>query len=318
MSNSPLVSVIMPVYNSEKYLSEAINSVINQNYTNWELIIVNDGSVDQSLSIAKTFESGRIKVFSQENKGQCAANNYGYRQSKGDYIKFFDSDDLLSTNILEEQVKIALVHPNTVVSAKWGRFYNDDLSTFKLNIEECWKDMLPVDWLTLSWYKGKSMMQCALFLVPRTIINKVGLWNENLSLINDLEFYTRVLLEADMVRFSTESTIYYRSGDPNSLSATNNRKAIESAFESIRLSTAYLVEKSDTQKTRLSATNVWQSFIYECYPRFRDLTLQAEKKIKQLTKPDLKFPNTPKTQLFQKLFGWKFVKRVRLCFANKK
>lgn len=313
-----LVSIIMPLFNAENYVEEAIKSVINQTYRNWELIIVNDGSTDNSLQIVEKFQNSQIKIFSQENKGQCAANNFGFYQSTGNYLKFFDADDILSENMLDEQVKLLKQNPNDIISAKWGRFYDDNISTFSLSYEECWKTMEPIDWLCTSWYKGTSMMQCALFLIPRATLEKAGLWNENLSVINDLEFFTRVILNSNKVNFSDKSILYYRSGNPLTLSGQKTRKSMDSSFNSINLSTGYLLANSKSALAKQSVANIWQSFIYECYPRFKDLTIKAEMQIKLLTKPDLKYHNSPKALIFQKIFGWKFVKLLRHFYSQLK
>ena len=95
---NPLVSVIIPVYNVEKYLRRCLNSVIDQEYKNIEIILVNDGSTDNSLEIAISYKEKdkRIKVFSQENQGLSAARNMGLDKSHGEYITFIDSDDYVS------------------------------------------------------------------------------------------------------------------------------------------------------------------------------------------------------------------------------
>lgn len=95
---NPLVSVIIPVYNVEKYLRRCLNSVIDQEYKNIEIILVNDGSTDNSLEMAISYKEKdkRIKVFSQENQGLSAARNTGLDKSQGEYIIFIDSDDYVS------------------------------------------------------------------------------------------------------------------------------------------------------------------------------------------------------------------------------
>lgn len=96
----PKVSVIMPVYNTEKYVKEAIQSICNQTLTDFELIVINDGSTDNSLHLIKTIPDSRIRVFSQENAGQGAARNHGLRYARGEYIYFMDSDDLIPSDTL--------------------------------------------------------------------------------------------------------------------------------------------------------------------------------------------------------------------------
>ena len=311
-----LVSIIMPLYNAEKYVAEAIESVIAQTYTHWELILVNDGSTDNSLTVAKQFESDKIKILTQENNGASAARNFGYKQSQGTYIKFFDADDIINPLMLEEQVKLAYQYPESIISGKWGRFYNDDLTTFQLSPEECWQDMKPVDWICSSWKNGQSMTQPGIFLIPRSIINLSGLWNQTLTLIDDLEFFTRVILASENIKFVENGCLYYRSGVPGTLSAQKNRDAVVSAFNSIRLGTQKLLEFCSDTETTLCCANIWQSFIYEFYYTQPDLTKQAVLKIKKLGGSNLKFPCGGYTKILTNIVGWKIAKWLQEKLKN--
>ncbi|MEA4967049.1 MAG: glycosyltransferase family 2 protein [Bacteroidaceae bacterium] len=104
MIENPKVSVIIPVYNTEKYLREALDSISNQTLKEIEIITINDGSTDSSLDILNEYakKDNRIIVYSQENQGQAIARNFGIEKSKGEYIYFFDSDDILLHEALEE------------------------------------------------------------------------------------------------------------------------------------------------------------------------------------------------------------------------
>lgn len=101
--NKPLISVIVPVYNVEKYLKQCIDSIINQTYKNLEIILVNDGSKDNSGIICDEYskKDSRIKVIHQENKGASVARNRGIKESKGEYISFIDSDDFITNDMLD-------------------------------------------------------------------------------------------------------------------------------------------------------------------------------------------------------------------------
>lgn len=99
-----LISIILPVYNVQDYLKKCIESIINQTYQNFELLIINDGSTDQSLNICQSFKDERITIISQVNSGLSSARNTGIRYAKGDYICFVDSDDYVSTRYLETMV----------------------------------------------------------------------------------------------------------------------------------------------------------------------------------------------------------------------
>ena len=101
-----LVSIITPCYNGEKYISETIDSVLSQTYTDWEMIIVDDGSKDGSADIVLKYmaKDGRIKFLQQKNAGSAAARNNGIRSAEGQYIALLDADDVWENNFLEEQI----------------------------------------------------------------------------------------------------------------------------------------------------------------------------------------------------------------------
>ena len=100
----PKITVIIPVYNTAKYLREAIDSILNQTFKEIEVIAINDGSTDNCLDILNEYalNDNRVKVYSQENKGLSLTRNFGLDNSRGDYIYFFDSDDILLPLALEE------------------------------------------------------------------------------------------------------------------------------------------------------------------------------------------------------------------------
>jgi glycosyltransferase involved in cell wall biosynthesis len=111
MTKEPLLSVIMPVYNGEKRLSISIESVLNQDYRNIELILVNDGSKDNSRAILEYYaqQDSRVVVIHQENAGVSAARNRGVERAIGDYITFVDSDDTLEANAYKETVNMMIL-----------------------------------------------------------------------------------------------------------------------------------------------------------------------------------------------------------------
>ena len=100
MMHNPLVTIIMPAYNAERTISKAIDSVLRQDYSNIELIVVNDGSTDNTKFICSQFHDDRLKVITQDNKGLSGARNTGLEVAQGDYITFVDSDDVLAGNYL--------------------------------------------------------------------------------------------------------------------------------------------------------------------------------------------------------------------------
>jgi glycosyltransferase involved in cell wall biosynthesis len=306
----PLVSICMPCYNAGRYVAEALESVLAQTYPNVEIIVVNDGSKDDSGVVLESYRRKGIKVIEQENKGQCAAANRAFAESKGDYIKFFDADDILSPGFIEAQMKRLDGRTDAVASARWGRFYNDDLQTFQLNPEAVWRDMDPVDWLVESWINARAMMQCALWMLPRKLLEKTGLWDERLSLINDFEFFARVLCGASEVLFCKEATLYYRSGMQGSLSAEKSRKGYESQCESIWLGTSYVMEKRNDERARLACANTCQQAYYDFYPMHADLCTRMQERIDAWGGSNLQPAGGRAFQWLRRVVGWKAAKRL--------
>jgi len=313
--DTPLISICIPIYNAEKYIIETINSVINQTFQNLEIIVVNDGSTDNTLSLLEGFNDSRLKVISQSNKGQCNAANEAFKASNGEYIKFFDADDILSENFIENQLKTLKGRSDAVASAAWGRFFNNDITTFRLNPEVVWKDMKPIEWL-LGSLNGSNMMQCALWLIPRKILEKSGLWNEKLSLINDFDFFIRVLLASKEILFTSNAILYYRSGIEGSLSNSKSHEAYQSAFLSTELGVKNILSYENSNRTRRACANAFQSWCYEFYPQEKKLYYKGKSWVKKLGGSKLKYPAGGKTQFLVSILGWKLTKRL-ITFIKK-
>ena len=111
-----LVTIVIPVYNSEKYLDDCIESVVNQSYKNIEILLINDGSTDNSKKICEKWSiiDKRIKIYNKKNSGAAESRNVGIEHSKGDYITFIDSDDYIETDLIEKCVK-SIFTKNTIV-----------------------------------------------------------------------------------------------------------------------------------------------------------------------------------------------------------
>jgi glycosyltransferase involved in cell wall biosynthesis len=109
-----LVSIIIPAYNAERFISETINSVLNQTYTNWELIIINDGSTDKTLDIIQRFSANdnRISYITKNNSGVSDTRNKGIEAAKGEYIAFLDADDVWMQNNLEKKIEVLKKDPS--------------------------------------------------------------------------------------------------------------------------------------------------------------------------------------------------------------
>lgn len=310
-ADQPLVSVCIPAYNCAEYIRQTVESVTGQTYANLEIIIVDDGSADDTKNILKGLTDKNIRIYHQQNKGAAAARNLAYLQSKGEYIKFLDADDIISPEMIDSQLKLAIENPDSMISAKWGRFYNNNINTFKLTVEDCWTTLPGPQWLCTSWKNGSSVTQPGIFLLPRAVIERAGLWDEQLTLIDDLDFFTRIILNSRSVIFDPDAVLYYRSGNNGSLSNQKQQKDILSAYISINKATSNLLAIDKSEQALKACADVWQRFIYTYYLYMPGIINAAQKKLDDLGGSALEFPSGRFTKILVKLIGWKNTKRVK-------
>ncbi|MEO3404302.1 glycosyltransferase family 2 protein [Mucilaginibacter sp. CAU 1740] len=315
LKTMPLVSVCIPAYNCEKYVGEAIQSVLAQSYPNIEIVVVDDGSTDGTLNAIEAIDDKRIKSISSTNRGAAAARNLAYQNSTGEFIIFFDADDLLSIDFIAQQMSRMDGRKDAIVLSGWGRFYNDDLNTFKKE-EIPYREMGLAQWINTYWYQGNPMTAPGRSLIPRSLLNEVGTWNEELSLNDDMEFYTRLFVKASGILICDEALLYYRSG-VGGLSGYKGDKAYRSLLRSIGLSINHILQAVDNDdQIKRSCANMLQGFIYELYPRHTALMSEAQKQIDELVKPDLKFMAGGITSYMLPVFGWKLTKRIKLLLKG--
>ena len=307
----PVVSVCIPCHNAGRYLEAALESVYAQTWTRCEVILVDDGSTDDSLAIARRYEPRGLRVVTQPNRGQAAACNHALRLATGDYVKFFDADDLLSPDMIERQVLALRDKPGSVAYSEWARFYSEP-SEAEFIARPGWHDAAPADWLVEIWSDALPMMQCGQFLVPRDLLARTGGWNESLSLTNDFEFFARVVTASAGIVFTPGARLYYRSGLPGSLSRRRTARAWQSAFDSATLGTAHLLRLEDSPRTRRVAAAILQQLIYDMYPAMPSLVADLEKRIAALGGTDLPPLGGRAFQLVSRLVGWKLARRLQI------
>lgn len=262
----------MSAFNAERWLPSALDSALAQTYPHREIIVVNDGSTDGTGAVLETYaQKHDLRVITQPNRGQCAALNRGLAEARGDYVKFFDSDDILSPDFVATQVAALAGRTDRLAYGTWGRFYTDP-SEARFTPHPGWHDSdSGLDWLVETWTDTEPMYQCALFLIPRTLLLRTGGWDERLSLINDFEFFTRVILQSGGLVFTPGVRLYYRSGLPGSLSQTKSRRALESARLSTELAIRHVLAAEDSPRTRRVSANMLQAFVHTFYPDHPDL-----------------------------------------------
>src|SRR5215813_8687778 len=226
LNMKPLVSILIPAYNAEEWIADTIRSAIAQTWEPKEIIVVDDGSTDQTLAIARLFESKTIRVLAQANQGAAAARNYAYSVSKGEYIQWLDADDLLSPDKIAKQMAMMEKCQNNrlLLSSAFGLFkYRYHRAQFRPS--PLWCDLSKVEWLIRKMGQN-AYMQTATWLVSRELTQAAGPWNTQLLGDDDGEYFCRVLLQSEGVRFVPEAKVYYRASGAGSLSyiAYSDRK----------------------------------------------------------------------------------------------
>jgi len=203
--------------------------------------------------------------------------------------------------------------PDTIATCKWTRFYNDDVSTSNFYHHPDYKDFeKPIEWLLMS-FSGKGTMPLLSWLMPRKLVEKVGPWDERLSLNDDAEYHTRVVLNSSQIFYCEKSKAYYRS-NINGLSSRKDIEALISYFLVCQLCTKHLLEYETSDRINKACANLWQSFVYRCYPYSLDMARKGEMKVHEYGGSDLKLGGRNIIKVLRKLIGWKLTKKIELTY----
>ena len=297
-------------------MGEAIRSCLDQTHTKIEIIVIDDGSTDRSLEVIKSFGKN-IQWETGPNRGGNHARNRGFALSQGEYIQYLDADDILHPNKIASQVRVLTGASQTEVSScAWARFHNT-VSEARLISRRDWCDLLPIDWLLLAWGGGGTMPVHA-WLTPRQLITTAGLWNEELRILQDSEFFTRVLLKATNIRFSSDAIAFYRSGYDGTISRGGNTAALRSWHQVLDLTQARLLQAEDSSRVKRACANAYRTFMYSAYPDAPDLVRSAEATIKSLGGCDPPRKGDIRFRIACKLFGWKFTRRLQHTYRARR
>lgn len=208
---TPLVSIIIPCYNQGQYLPEALQSVLYQTYTNWECIIVNDGSTDATKEIAEQWcvKDSRFVCLQKSNGGLSSARNAGLDVCKGEYVQFLDADDILDTSKLEKS--IALINPKQLPTAVVSNFsmFEDEIAKVLLPpFCKLSQEVLNFNSILYNWdMKFSIPIHCGLF--PRFIFDNIN-FNEELKAKEDWLFWLRIAQLDVEFKFLDENLAFYR------------------------------------------------------------------------------------------------------------
>lgn len=209
---SPKISFIIPVYNAEKYLEGCLQSISNQSFVDFEILVVNDGSTDNSLEILNQYQKiePRLKIFSQENKGVSVARNVGMENAWGEYLTFVDADDVLAPDILSSLYSEIKNSFHDLVIANFKSKNGNREIDFK-NIE---KDYISKEELISDFITWKLKIRLGSFLIKNSLIKNNNLkFEERLKYAEDVHFITKALYYSSSVKIVTELMYIYLYND---------------------------------------------------------------------------------------------------------
>ncbi len=315
----PLVSILIPAYNAASWVGEAIDSAISQTWPSKEIIIVDDGSTDRTLTIANMYNSRIVKVVSQESQGAAAARNKALSLSQGDYIQWLDADDVLAPNKVSLQIAeaIKLASERILMSGPWGSFIYRQSKT-RFIPTPLWCDLSPVEWLIRKM--GQNLhMQTATWLVNRKLTDCAGPWDASLSLDDDGEYFCRVLLESTSVCFVPDARVFYRSANARSLARVDGSpEKMESLFRSTQLHVSYLCSAEDSQRVRRTCLQFLQRRMAAFAPERPDLVKELQNIAISLG-GQLKDPELGGRYVWvERLLGYGLAKRMRFIIRQVK
>ncbi|MBL1199317.1 MAG: glycosyltransferase [Nostoc sp. GBBB01] len=289
--NLPKISVIIPAYNSENTIIHTINSVLNQTFTDLELIVINDGSQDSTLDIVKQIQDPRIKVFSYSNAGGNASRNRGLKLAVGEFVSFLDADDLWTPNKLESQLKALEKNLSAKVAYSWTDYIdiNGDyvLSGKRININgDVYENLLVSNFLE----NGSNP------LIYRTALNSLGGFDESLAAAQDWDMWLRLASKFDFVCVPSVQILYRISANSVSSNLVRQEKAclqlLERAYQerpsafkqnwSISIANLYkyltckALQKPLNRKKGITAAKfLWRYFIHDS-SRFQNINFSSK------------------------------------------
>ena len=309
----PLVSILIPAYNSQQWLGDTLRSAIAQTWERKEIIVVDDGSRDQTLAVARQFESQGVNVIAQDNQGASAARNKAFSVCQGDYIQWLDADDLLAPHKITRQMEALERRPGkrVLLSGAWGRFLYRH-SRAKFIPTGLWRDLSPQDWLVCK-LADNVFMQTGAWLVSRELTEQAGIWDTSLLADDDGEYFCRVLLGTDEIRFVPDARVYYRASGSGSLSHLGrSQKKIDAQWRSYQLHINHLQSLEQSARVRTACLTYLQTSLLYFYPERPDIVEQAKELAKnlggQLEPPPLSW----KYSWINSIFGYRTAKRARL------
>jgi glycosyltransferase involved in cell wall biosynthesis len=309
----PLVSILIPAYNAQAWIADTLRSAIAQTWEPKEIIVVEDGSIDQTLAIAKKFESATVRIATQKNQGAAYARNTALSLCGGDYIQWLDADDYLAPDKIALQMAVLneIGNRRVLVSSEFGKFLHQ-WQRAEFVPSGLWENLSPTEWL-LRKMGDNLYMQTATWLVSRELTEASGPWDTRMLSDDDGEYFCRVLLNSDSTRFVPGAKVYYRGFRSNSLAYVGkSNKKRDALWISMKLHIGYLRSLEDTPRSREAALRYLQRNLINFYPERADIMKEAAEMASELG-GELRPPHLSwKYSWIKAAFGWTAAKNTAL------
>ncbi len=288
----PFVSIIIPTYNRAHLIGETLDSVLAQTYTNWECIVVDDGSTDYTEELMEFYceEDCRFQYHHRpvhKPKGANVCRNYGFELSKGEYVQWLDSDDLLSKNKLMSQIRdLKFKNQNTLATCAWSSFLNNSgQEEIKSNFPVFRSFAHMQQFLDVLAISGGFFPSHA-YLLASALVKKTGGWREDLIINQDGEFFSRIFLIVDEIVFSKNAKVFYRKNMADNISYLGNIEKAEQAIYSWKLIANNLKPKfGDNLKLVRISKKYLKLRLEEKFPEILEKHIDFFKEDKILDKP---------------------------------
>jgi glycosyltransferase involved in cell wall biosynthesis len=315
----PLVSILIPAYNAQEWIADTIRSALAQTWARKEVIVVDDGSTDETLEVAQRFASKTVRVVTQANQGAAAARNKAFALSQGGFIQWLDADDLLSPNKISAQMARAdeARDKKLLLSCGWAYFtYRPQHARFLPT--SLWCDLSPIEWLLRKL--GQNLhMQTATWLVSRKFTEAAGPWDTKLYVDDDGEYFCRVLLASRGTLFVSDAKVYYRVSGGGSLSYIGrSQKKMEAQLLSMKLHIQYIRSLEDSERVRRACVNYLQTWLPNFYVDGSEWVRKAQQLAKELG-GELKPPQLSwKYAWIQRSLGWSAARWTQMHYNRVK
>lgn len=296
-----LVSIIIPTYNYSKYIPRTIESITNQSYDNIDIIVVDDGSTDNTRQVVLNITDLRLRYFYQENQGANAARNRGIREAKGDYLLFLDADDVLEPDHISAYLTVARENFGANIYGPWakGWFDNNDF------IVDFAKGKCPGVDLLEHWIVNWWVQTCCV-LWPRTNIELTGGWDETLHANQDGDIAMRALIEGVPFVYAENAPvakIVMHNDEIRSISSTKSEKTLESRYRVLIKIEQLLIEKKKLSRNYKNAL-AKKHYYHACeslndIPELSDRFFREYRRLYGLRKP----PGSAMNWLFVAVLG---------------